>query len=99
MSDALAVALRRVCGPAEAVRDWEALPDAPEGWMWRGGALERVQGAKRWTIGRRAAWDARWQMLVWEEGKARLVREGATVGEIVGWVRERAKAKNAGGGA
>lgn len=84
--DAVAAALRRVTGPAEAVREWVPLPAAPEGWSWRAGALERRLGARRWTIGRRAAWDAWWQMLVWEGGKARLVREGETVAEIVAWV-------------
>ena len=74
--DAVAAALRRVAGPAEAVRGWVPLPAAPEGWTWRAGALERVVGARRWTIGRRAAWDARWQLLLWRDGRAYLVRQG-----------------------
>lgn len=74
--DAVAAALRRVAGPAEAVREWVPLPAAPEGWAWRAGALERASGARRWTIGRRAAWDALWQMLLWRDGRAYLVRQG-----------------------
>ena len=84
---------------AAAVRAWEPLPEAPEGWAWRGAVLDRRTPGRRWTIGRRAAWDGLWQLLLWVDGSARVLRVGGTVGEIVAWVEaERARRVDTRGG-
>jgi len=81
-----------VAAPPGVVRAWEELPAAPEGWAWRGPLLMREGAGRRWTIGRRAAWDGRWQLLIWRPGPdgrevATEMATGATVAEIVAVVR------------